>query len=195
MDVTDGDQWQAAIACCEEALGAPNVLVNNAGVAPMAPFEDTPDELFDTTMAVNVRGVFLGMRAVFPVMRAAGGGSIVNISSGNGFIASDQTAAYVASKFAVRALSEAMNIDLLGTKIRVSSVDPGLAETEFSEVRFDGDTDRAESVYSDTEPLTAEDVADAVMYVANAPEHVDIFNLVLMPTVQRYPGYIDRANA
>ena len=85
-----------------------------------------------------------------------------------------------------------MNIDLLGTQIRVSSVDPGLAETEFSEVRFDGDAERAKSVYSDTVPLTPNDIADAVIYVANAPPHVDIFNLVLMPTVQRYPGYMDR---
>ena len=85
-----------------------------------------------------------------------------------------------------------MNIDLLGTKVRVSSVDPGLTETEFSEVRFDGDTERAAAVYSSTTPLTADDVADAVIYVANTPEHVDIFNLVMMSTAQRYPGYMDR---
>jgi NADP-dependent 3-hydroxy acid dehydrogenase YdfG len=99
---------------------------------------------------------------------------------------------YNATKYAVRALTEAMNIDLLGTKIRVSSVDPGMTETEFSEVRFDGDSDRAATVYAGTQPLTADDVADAVLYVANTPPHVDVLNLVLMPTVQRYPGYIDR---
>ncbi len=103
-----------------------------------------------------------------------------------------KNAVYNATKHAVRAITEAMNIDLLGTKIRVSSVDPGLTETEFSQVRFGGDAERAAAVYSGTRPLSADDVADAVAYVANAPEHVDILNLVMMPTAQRYPGYLDR---
>jgi 3-hydroxy acid dehydrogenase/malonic semialdehyde reductase len=85
-----------------------------------------------------------------------------------------------------------MNIDLAGTALRVSSVDPGLTETEFSEVRFDGDTARASSVYSDTKPLAAEDIADAVYYVANTPAHVDVINLVIMPTVQRHAMILQR---
>ncbi len=119
-------------------------------------------------------------------------GHVIHIGSIAGRWVYPKNAVYNATKFAVRALSEAMNIDLLGTRVRVSSVDPGLTETEFSEVRFDGDVDRAREVYADTVPLSADDVADAVIYVANVPEHVDVLNLVLMPTAQRYPGYMDR---
>jgi len=86
-------------------------------------------------------------------------------------------------------------MDLLGTNVRVSSVAPGLVETEFSQVRFHGDTARAESVYADTTPLTGDDVADAVIYVANTPEHVDVLNLVLMPTVQRHVTLLHRPKA
>jgi serine 3-dehydrogenase len=85
-----------------------------------------------------------------------------------------------------------MNMDLVGTNVRISSVDPGLAETESSEVRFHGDSERAKSVYADTTPLTGDDVADAVCYVANTPEHVDVINLVLMPTVQRHAMILHR---
>jgi NADP-dependent 3-hydroxy acid dehydrogenase YdfG len=122
-------------------------------------------------------------------------GHVIHIGSIAGRWVYPKGAVYNATKFAVRGLSEAMNIDLLGTRIRVSSVDPGLTETEFSEVRFDGDADRAKSVYTGTKPLSPDDVADAIVYVANTPEHVDIFNLVMMPTAQRYPGYIDRDGA
>jgi NADP-dependent 3-hydroxy acid dehydrogenase YdfG len=99
---------------------------------------------------------------------------------------------YSATKFAVRGLSEGMNIDMFGTRVRVSSVDPGAAETEFSMVRFGGDEARAKKVYDGFVPLTAEDVADAVLYVAGTPEHVNVSKLVLMPTAQRNPYLIHR---
>jgi len=85
-----------------------------------------------------------------------------------------------------------MNIDLVGTNIRVSSVDPGMTETEFSEVRFHGDKERADKVYEGTQPLTGADIADAIIYVANTPEHVDIINLVMMPTQQRHAFVLHR---
>jgi NADP-dependent 3-hydroxy acid dehydrogenase YdfG len=193
VDVTDRD----SVATYVDGLSAdgltPDVLVNNAGKAKgLDTLQEGDLDHWDEMIDTNVKGLLYVTRAVLPHMIERDSGHVINIGSIAGRWVYPKGAVYNATKFAVRALSEAMNIDLLGTQIRVSSVDPGLAETEFSEVRFDGDTDRAASVYSDTVPLTADDVADAVIYVANAPPHVDIFNLVMMPTVQRYPGYIER---
>jgi NADP-dependent 3-hydroxy acid dehydrogenase YdfG len=92
----------------------------------------------------------------------------------------------------VRGLTEAMNVDLFGTRVRMSSVDPGAAETEFSIVRFHGDEERAKHIYDGFQPLTAEDIADAVWYVANAPDHVNVSKLVMLPTAQRNPYLIHR---
>ncbi len=196
LDVTD----RAAVSSYVDGLVAdglvPDILVNNAGKAKgLDKFHEGSLDHWDEMIDTNVKGLLYVTRAVLPHMVERDSGHVINIGSIAGHWVYPMGAVYNASKFAVRAISEAMNIDLLGTKIRVSSVDPGLAETEFSEVRFDGDTERAKSVYSDTTPLTADDIADAVLYVANAPQHVDIFNLVLMPTVQRYPGYMDRDGA
>lgn len=193
LDVTD----RSAVAqYVDDLVGEgliPDVLVNNAGKAKgLDTLQEGDLDHWDEMIDTNVKGLLYVTRAVLPHMVARDSGHVINIGSIAGRWVYPKGAVYNATKFAVRALSEAMNIDLLGTQIRVSSVDPGLAETEFSEVRFDGDSDRAASVYSDTVPLRADDVADAVIYVANAPPHVDIFNLVMMPTVQRYPGYIER---
>ncbi len=196
LDVTDR---AAVTAYVDDLAGAglvPDVLINNAGKAKgLDKLHEGSLDHWDEMIDTNVKGLLYVTRAVVPHMVERDSGHIINIGSIAGRWVYPKGAVYNATKFAVKALSEAMNIDLLGTRIRVSSVDPGLTETEFSEVRFDGDTERADSVYSTTEPLTADDVADACVYVANAPEHVDIFNLVMMPTVQRYPGYIDRTGA
>lgn len=195
LDVTDRAAVKEYIDTIAGEDLIPDILVNNAGKAKgLDKFQDGSLDHWDEMIDTNVKGLLYVTRGVLPYMVARDRGHVINIGSIAGRWVYPKGAVYNATKFAVKALSEAMNIDLLGTKIRVSSVDPGLAETEFSEVRFDGDEDRASSVYSDTVPLTADDVADAVVYVANAPEHVDIFNLVMMPTVQRYPGYIDRTN-
>jgi serine 3-dehydrogenase len=193
LDVTDRDAVPAYVDGLLAQGLVPDILINNAGKAKGLDklhegTVDHCDEMIDT----NIKGLLYVTRAVLPHMVERDSGHVINIGSIAGRWVYPKGAVYNATKFAVKAISEAMNIDLLGTRIRVSSVDPGLAETEFSEVRFDGDTERAESVYSDTVPLTPDDVADACVYVANAPEHVDIFNLVMMPTVQRYPGYIER---
>jgi len=193
LDVTDRDAVRAYVdGLTAEGLFV-DILINNAGKAKgLDKLQDGDLDHWDEMIDTNVKGLLYMTRAVLPHMVERDSGHVINIGSIAGRWVYPKGAVYNATKFAVKALSEAMNIDLLGTKIRVSSVDPGLAETEFSEVRFDGDTERAASVYSDTVPLTAEDIADAVLYVANAPAHVDIFNLVMMPTVQRYPGYMDR---
>ena len=193
VDVTDRDSVAAYVGGLVADDLIPDVLVNNAGKAKgLDTLQEGDLDHWDEMIDTNVKGLLYVTRAVLPHMVERDSGHVINIGSIAGRWVYPKGAVYNATKFAVRALSEAMNIDLLGTQIRVSSVDPGLAETEFSEVRFDGDSERAASVYSDTVPLTGDDVADAVIYVANAPPHVDIFNLVMMPTVQRYPGYIER---
>ena len=193
LDVTDRDAVKRYVdqIIADDLL--PDILINNAGKAKgLDTLQEGSLDHWDEMIDTNIKGLLYVTRAVLPIMVARDSGHVINIGSIAGRWVYPKGAVYNATKFAVKALSEAMNIDLLGTKIRVSSVDPGLAETEFSEVRFDGDVDRAKSVYSDTVPLTPDDIADACVYVANAPEHVDIFNLVMMPTVQRYPGYIQR---
>lgn len=196
LDVTD----RAAVAAYVGGLVAdgllPDVLLNNAGKAKgLDKLHEGSLDHWDEMIDTNVKGLLYMTRAVLPHMVARNFGHVIHIGSIAGRWVYPKGAVYNATKYGVRAISEAMNIDLLGTKVRVSSVDPGLVETEFSKVRFDGDAERAKSVYSTTVPLTPDDVADAVIYVANAPEHVDIFNLVMMPTVQRYPGYMDRDGA
>jgi len=193
LDVTDRDSVKRDVDELVRDDLIPDILINNAGKAKgLDKLQEGSLDHWDEMIDTNLKGLLYVTRAILPLMVARNSGHVINIGSIAGRWVYPKGAVYNATKFAVKALSEAMNIDLLGTKIRVSSVDPGLTETEFSEVRFDGDAERAESVYSDTIPLTADDVADACVYVANAPEHVDIFNLVMMPTVQRYPGYMDR---
>jgi serine 3-dehydrogenase len=114
-------------------------------------------------------------------------GHIVNIGSIAGHVVYPGGNVYNATKFAVRALNEAMSIDLVGTSIKVSSIDPGATETEFSEVRFHGDKERAKSVYEGFEPLRGDDIADAVFYVVNTPRHVNVADMVVLPTAQRNP--------
>lgn len=196
LDVTDRDAVFAHVDALMDAGQVPDVLVNNAGKGRgLDKLHEGSTEDWDEMIDTNVKGLLYVTRAVLPHMVERDRGHVIHIGSIAGRWVYPRNAVYNSTKFAVKALTEAMNIDLLGTKIRVSSVDPGLTETEFSEVRFDGDTDRADAVYADTVPLTADDVADAVVYVANTPEHVDVLNLVLMPTAQRYPGYMDRDGA
>lgn len=176
-----------------EAGEVPDVLVNNAGLAAgLDKLHEGDFDDWDRMIDTNVTGLLNVSRAFLPAMVERDKGHIVNIGSIAGHVVYPKGNVYNATKFAVRALTEGMNIDLLGTQIRVSSVDPGAADTEFSEVRFHGDKKRAEEVYKGFKPLSAEDVADAVLYVVNAPEHVNVANLVILPTDQRNPYVIRR---
>lgn len=165
----------------------PDVLINNAGKARGFDrlHEGDPDD-WDEMIDTNMKGLLYLTRAFLPRMVENNKGHVVNIGSTAGRWTYPKGNVYASTKFAVKALTEGMNIDLAGTRVRVSSVDPGLVETEFSEVRFHGDAERAAEVYEGYTPLTPEDIADVVVYVVNAPEHVDIFNVVVMPTDQRH---------
>ena len=195
LDVTD----RAAVFAFVEELEAegllPDILVNNAGKAMgLDKLHEGDIDDWEDMIDTNVKGLLYMSRAILPHMVARNAGHVIQIGSIAGRWVYPKGAVYNATKFAVWALNEGMNIDLLGTKVRVSSVDPGLAETEFSEVRFHGDTQRAKTVYAGTTPLTGDDIADAVVYVANTPEHVDVINLVLMPTDQRHAMLLHRDN-
>jgi NAD(P)-dependent dehydrogenase (short-subunit alcohol dehydrogenase family) len=130
LDVTCEDDWLAAVALAESRYGALNVLVNNAGILLRKPIEETTVEEWDHLMAINVRGVFLGTKAAIPAMRRAGGGSIVNISSVAGLVATRDSAAYAASKGAVRLFTKTIAVDHVADGIRVNSVHPGPIKTD-----------------------------------------------------------------
>jgi len=194
VDVRDRPAVNRAADALVRADRVPDVLINNAGLASgMAKIQDGDPEDWDRMIDTNVKGLLNVTRAILPHMVARRRGHVVNIGSTAGHMTYPMGNVYNATKFGVRALTEGMNLDVAGTPIRVSAVDPGFVETEFSEVRFHGDAERAKAVYQGFTPLTADDVADAIAYVLNLPEHVNILDLVIMPTAQRNVYVVDRA--
>ena len=192
-DITNGSFVTNLFSQIQDQYGRLDILINNAGKAVGLDLlhEGSLDD-WEDMIDTNIKGLLYVSRAVIPHMVTRNSGHVINIGSIAGRWVYPKGAVYNATKFAVWALNEGMNIDLVGTKIRVSSVDPGMTETEFSEVRFHGDKERADKVYEGTQPLTGEDIADAIIYVANTPEHVDIINLVMMPTQQRHAFVLHR---
>lgn len=188
LDVRDRHAVLALAATLEADDVAPEILINNAGLSRgLDPIQDGHFEDWDEMIDTNIKGLLNVTRAILPLMVRRDRGHVVNLGSIAGHMVYPNGNVYNATKFAVRALSEAMNVDLVGTSIRVSSIDPGAVETEFSLIRFHGDAARAATVYEGFHPLTPEDIADAVSYVVNTPPHVNIQELVIMPTAQRNP--------
>ena len=196
LDVRDPEAIASAIADLPEAWRAIDVLVNNAGLAKgLDPvYENTPAQI-DAMLDTNVKGLLYVTAAVVPGMIERGRGHVVNIGSTAGHGVYAGGVVYSATKHAVGAITKGLKLDLHGTPVRVSTVDPGLVETDFSLVRFDGDAQRAAPVYSTTTPLQPEDVADAVVYCASRPPHVNVAELIVMPTAQSSPTLIQRDNA
>ena len=193
VDVRDRAAVNAAARALLDAGDVPHVLVNNAGLASgFDPFQDGDPDDWDVMIDTNIKGLLYVTRALLPAMIEQGRGHILNIGSIAGHMTYPKGNVYAATKAAVRSLTDGINLDVLGTPIRVSSVDPGLVETEFSAVRFHGDEDRAQKVYEGYQPLTGDDVADVVAYVLNLPEHVNVRDLVLLPTAQRNTYLLDR---
>jgi 3-hydroxy acid dehydrogenase / malonic semialdehyde reductase len=193
VDIRD----RAAVMRAAEALvkdGAiPDILLNNAGLAAgMAKIHEGNPEDWDLMIDTNVRGLLSVTRAFLPHMVARGRGHVVNIGSSAGHQVYPMGNVYNATKFAVRALNEAINVDLAGTPLRCSSVDPGYVKTEFAKVRFPNDEARAKKTYEGFAPLAAEDVADLVAYIVNLPEHVNILEARIFPTAQRNQYVIHR---
>ncbi|HYF29689.1 MAG TPA: SDR family NAD(P)-dependent oxidoreductase [Chitinophagaceae bacterium] len=170
-----------------------DVLVNNAGLALGRDyFEDADMDDWETMLDTNVKGLLYVSRAVIPLMQKQGSGHIINIGSTAGKEVYEKGNVYCASKYAVNAISQAMRIDLLRHGIKVTQVNPGAAETEFSLVRFKGNAETAASVYKGFQPLSAQDVAEVVHYCTTLPAHVCINDLVLTSTAQANSFYFHR---
>ena len=166
-------------------IGNLDVLINNAGGAHgLDTVAEGKDEDWEAMFQANVLGLLRMTRAVLPLMLNKPGGSIINIGSIAGRVAYEGGAVYCAAKAAERKITEALRLELNGTGIRVGTIDPGLAETEFSLVRFKGDAGRAKRVYEGINPLTAGDVAETMIWVASRPPHVNIDDLLIKPVDQ-----------
>lgn len=186
LDVRDRRDVEAFAAELEAEERVPDVLVNNAGKAlGLHLFHEGLVEDWEEMLDTNVKGLLYMSRSILPGMVRRNSGHVVNIGSIAGHQVYQKGAVYNASKFAVRALNEGMALDLLGTRVKMTSIDPGLVETEFSLVRFHGDEERAETVYEGYQPLTGQDIADIITFVVNTPDHVNILDLVVLPTAQR----------
>jgi len=161
------------------------VLVNNAGLSRgLAKLQDDDPDNWEEMIDTNIKGLLYVTRAVVPGMVARGAGHVINLGSVAGYITYANGAVYCATKAAERVISEGLKIDLMGTAVRVTSVDPGMVETDFSRIRFRGDDERAAKVYQNITPLTAEDIADAIFWAATRPDHVNIHN-ILMTTIDQ----------
>ena len=182
LDVTDPASVEAFAAQLPQQV---HVLVNNAGGAlglePLAEFDETQ---WLAMYQTNVLGLARMTRALYPRLLASGAGHVINIGSIAGFETYAGGAGYTAAKHAVRAISQTMRLEWLGKPLRVTEVNPGLVETEFSLVRFGGDAQRAAGVYAGMRPLHADDVADAVVWAATRAPHVNIDEIVIRPTDQ-----------
>jgi serine 3-dehydrogenase len=185
LDVTRTESVEAFVGWLKQRVGKVDVLINNAGGAKgLEPVAEGKDEDWEFMLQANVLGLLRMTRAVLPLMVNNAGSTIINIGSVAGHTAYEGGAAYCAAKAGEAMITKALRLELCGTGVRVCSVDPGLAETEFSLVRFKGDAERARKVYEGMTPLTAEDVAEAMVWVAARPAHVCVNELVITPTDQ-----------
>lgn len=170
-----------------------DILINNAGLASgLSTVQEGDIDDWEKMIDTNIKGLLYISRAVLPMMIEQGKGHIINIGSIAGKEVYPNGNVYCGTKHAVDAITKGMRIDVVKHGIRVSQVAPGAVETEFSVVRFHGDKDKADSVYQGFEPLHPEDIADAVFYVANTPKHVNINDLVIMPTAQAAATIIEK---
>ncbi len=193
LDVCDRSGVESALNQLPTPWSAVDILINNAGLSRgldklhEASIQDW-EEMIDT----NIKGLLYMTRSLVPGMVSRGRGHVINIGS----IAGHQTypggSVYCATKAAVKSISEGLKQDLLGTPVRISSVDPGMVETEFSNVRFHGDTERAKKVYKGLTPLTPDDVADVIFFCATRSPHVNISEVILMPVDQASVTLVNR---
>jgi 3-hydroxy acid dehydrogenase / malonic semialdehyde reductase len=193
LDVTDPRSCEAFVGWAAAELGGIDILVNAAGLAlGRAPFTDSSEEDERTMFETDVNGLVRMTRLCLPHLRG-GAGHIVNLGSVAGRQAYEGGAAYIAAKFAVRGFTYALREDLLGQPIRITTVDPGLVETEFSLVRFKGDEEKARAVYADVEAMTPDDIADCVLFAVTRPPHVNVDEIVVKALAQSSGGRIVRS--
>ncbi len=195
LDVRNRQEVAEKIASLPEEWKAIDILINNAGLGRGLNklYEDNIDgweEMIDT----NIKGLLYVTRNIVPGMVERGNGHVINLGSIAGHEAYPKGSVYCATKHAVAAITRSLRMDLLGTGVRVSSVDPGMVETEFSVVRFYGDEQKAKDVYKGLTPLTGKDIAEAVLFCATRPPHANINEMIIMPSVQANAFVVHREN-
>jgi len=194
VDVRDRETVDLAARAVLETGDVPDILLNNAGLARgMSKIWEGDPEAWDEMIDTNVKGLLNVTRAFLPAMVERNRGHVINIGSTAGHTTYPNGNVYAATKFAVHALTQGTSLDLAGTAIRVTAIDPGFVETEFSYVRFSGDTEKAKKTYDGFTPLSGDDVAEAVVWAASRPAHVNIADMILMPTAQRNIYIVDRS--
>ncbi len=187
LDVRDRQSVTAALQNLPESFKNVDVLINSAGLAlGLGPAQQCDLDDWDTMVDTNIKGLLYCTRSLLPGMVERNRGHIINLGSVAGSNPYPGGNVYGASKAFVAQFSRNLRADLLGTRVRVTNIEPGMAETEFSVVRFKGDASKAGSVYQDTEPLTGPDIAEIAYFVATLPEHVNVNSLEVMPTCQAW---------
>ena len=193
VDVRDLSQVEQATTSMLAQHGSIDILVNNAGIAfSLESFETYPIADMDQMIDTNVKGLLYMSRAILPSMLERNQGHIINIGSTAGMAAYGGGAVYCASKAAVKTISNGLRIDTITSNIRVTTVQPGIVQTDFSRVRFHGDQEKADAVYAGIAALQAEDIADVILYTANQPQHVQISDVTIMANQQATGSMIHR---
>lgn len=189
FDMRDSESFGAAIGALPKGFGAIDLLLNNAGLAPpMSNLQDAEQEPLDTVIDTNVSGLVALTRALLPRL-VERRGAVINLSSVAATYPYRGGAVYAGSKAFVRQFSLGLRCDLAGSGVRVTSIEPGMVETEFTLVRTGGDQEASDSLYSNMDPMTAEDIAETIWWVATLPVHLNINTLELMPTSQSWAGF------
>lgn len=195
FDVRDRQATQTAFASLPDEWKGIDVLVNNAGLASgMDHIQEGDIDDWDRMIDTNVKGLLYVSKSVLPSMVERGTGHVINIGSTAGKEVYEKGNVYCASKHAVDAITKGMRIDTLGSGVKVTQIAPGAAETEFSEVRFHGDSERAKSVYKGYTPMSAEDIAELTYYVTALPTHLCINDLVVTSVSQANSFYVHRTD-
>jgi hypothetical protein len=185
LDVQKLDDVRAFGAMVKERFGVAHILVNNAGlVRGLDPLVDTPEDSVEVMFETNVLGLIRMTREMMPALVDSGDGHIVNVASIAGWYAYPGGSVYCATKAAVRYLSQAMRVETIDQPVRLSVISPGMVETEFSDVRFFGDKEKAAEVYKGMKPLVAEDIADCIAWAVSRPKHVNIDEILVTPQEQ-----------
>lgn len=196
LDVRDRVAVEQVVRTLQDEWAAVDVLVNNAGLAAgLDPVQDGDPDDWDRMIDTNVKGLLYVTRAVLPGMISRGLGHVINIGSIAGHETYPNGAVYCATKAAVDRITAGLRLDVVGTGIKVSTIDPGLVETEFSTVRFHGDEERASRVYAGVTPLTGADIAETVVWVASRPAHVQVAEVIVLAAAQASATTVYRGDA
>ena len=193
LDVSNFEDVKKSLSELPERFAFPDILINNAGmVRGLNPVWETPNKDWNEMIDINIKGILNVCSQIIPKMLSKQSGHIFNISSVSGYDTYPGGGVYCATKHAVRALTDTLRKELVASPIRVSMISPGMAKTEFSLVRFNGDKTKADKIYDNIEALTSKDVAEIVLFMASRPPHVNIADVIVYPTHQASVSILHR---